>query len=600
MMNQNIHTQLQKLIGRELEENNNNSRKVIKMLKDSQKWESILEMTGNYYSDGEILYNFLYPKTKYCPDNKLTFISFSVGYIFCEKKCKCCIKSKSDSVIEKCKQRSPDIQRQINKLRENTNIKKYGVENIFKDKEKIKQSIKQKYGVENVAHISGVSDKIKNTCLIRYGVENPAQNPEIKKKQLKSWSSNKDDNLLANKLSIKKKYGVDYPGQIPGVRDKIKNTCLEKYGVDNSFKLQRVISNTIKRQYGLVINDIAKRVENKVSPLFEITEYQGVYKLYSWKCNTCDNVFNDNLVNGKIPDCKVCNPNSLSNFERDIRNLVCEHDICRYNDRTIIKPLELDIVMKNKNIAIECDGVYWHSELSGKNKKYHLNKTELCEKNGVQLIHIWDNEWKNKPEIVSSILNSYMNNNSVIYARKCTIRTVPKQSKTSFLTNNHLQGDVSSSYDIGLYYNDELVSIMTFGKSRYNKKYEWELIRYCQKLNHNIVGGASRLFLHFTNIKNPTSIITYSDRRWFTGNMYRHLGFEFLYHAPPNYFYFKTDICKLESRVKYQKHKLSKLLDQYDSSLTEWENMKNNGYDRIWDCGNSVWGMHFKNYLATN
>ena len=129
---------------------------------------------------------------------------------------------------------------------------------------------------------------------------------------------------------------------------------------------------------------------------------------------------------------------------------------------------------------------------------------------------------------------------------------------------------------------------MTLGKSRYNKKYKWELIRFANKIGYTVIGGASRLFSKFIKDHNPESIISYSDERWNTGNVYKQLGFKFQSTSGPSYRYTKN-YTNLESRVKYQKHKLKELLSDFDESKSEWQNMVENGYDRIWDCGNSVY-----------
>ena len=68
------------------------------------------------------------------------------------------------------------------------------------------------------------------------------------------------------------------------------------------------------------------------------------------------------------------------------------------------------------------------------------------------------------------------------------------------------------------------------------------------------------------------------------------LGFIFKGVTSSNYHYFNNnDTMSLYSRMKFQKHKLSNLLESFDVKLTEWENMTNNGYNRIWDCGQTRW-----------
>ena len=131
---------------------------------------------------------------------------------------------------------------------------------------------------------------------------------------------------------------------------------------------------------------------------------------------------------------------------------------------------------------------------------------------------------------------------------------------------------------------------MTFSKPRFNKDWEWELLRFCNKLNTTVVGGASKLLKGFINMYNPKNILSYADRCWSKGKLYENLGFDLIKTSPPNYWVTKNYLHR-EHRIKYQKHKLSKILDSFDQELTEWENLKANGYDRIWDCGNLVYGL---------
>jgi len=152
-----------------------------------------------------------------------------------------------------------------------------------------------------------------------------------------------------------------------------------------------------------------------------------------------------------------------------------------------------------------------------------------------------------------------------------------------FYEENHLQGFINSKINIGLFYENKFISCLSFGKSRYNKQYDWEINRFANKLNVSVIGGFAKMLKYFEN-NYSGSIITYSDRRYFDGSIYRNNGFEELEVSQPNYFY--TDKRRRYSRIQYQKHKLEEQLNVYDSNLTEWENMQLNGYDRIWDCGN--------------
>lgn len=259
------------------------------------------------------------------------------------------------------------------------------------------------------------------------------------------------------------------------------------------------------------------------------------------------------------------------------------------NDRNTISPNELDIYIPERSLAIEINGVYWHSELNGRDSTYHINKTTLCNDIGIRLIHIWDWEWIHKQDIVKSRLQNILGNSVKVFARKCSIREISYSTTAKFLQDTHIQGTVRSTVNIGLYTDDVLISVMTFSKPRFTKNFEWELIRFSNKLNHTNVGGASKLFKYFIKKYNPSSIISYSDRRWNTGGLYITLGFSNTGISSPNYKYFHNNkVLELYSRQQFQKHKLKDKLEVFDPTLTEWQNMVNNGYNRIWDCGNEV------------
>ena len=284
-------------------------------------------------------------------------------------------------------------------------------------------------------------------------------------------------------------------------------------------------------------------------------------------------------------ECRQCNPVNSSKGEIELRSILPDDVV--YNNRTILNGKELDVYIPNYGIAIEYNGEYWHSDKISNISL--IEKTEQCDTLGVRLIHIFEHEWINKRDIVVSRINSILNRNKVIYARKCKIIELKWSNCIEFLNRNHLQGAGSpSTYNFGLVYDNELVAIMTFSKSRFNNSYDYELVRYCSILNTNIVGGASKLLNYFTKLKKGSSIISYSDIRWSNGNLYKNLGFSFLHRTKPNYFYFKN--FNIVNRYKAQKHKLKSLLPEYYSDdLTETQIMHNAGYIKVYDCGNDVW-----------
>lgn len=248
---------------------------------------------------------------------------------------------------------------------------------------------------------------------------------------------------------------------------------------------------------------------------------------------------------------------------------------------------ELDIAIPEYMLAIEFNGIYWHTEQRGKGRKYHLHKTIECEKQGINLLHIFESEWKDsvKRKIWMSIIINKLKQSHRIYARKCQIIKVTKKDAADFFNNNHIQGNVGYEIVYGLEYNGKLVSAMSFGRPRYNKKYNWELLRMCHILGSTVVGGFGKLLKHFQK-NHSGSVISYANRRFSNGNVYNKLGFQFLESSKPSYHYVKND--KIYHRSMFMKHKLHKRLDTYDSTLTEYENMLQNGYDRIWDCGTHV------------
>lgn len=297
----------------------------------------------------------------------------------------------------------------------------------------------------------------------------------------------------------------------------------------------------------------------------------------------------NNLTTGNTKArCIVCYPsNKVSSEEKEILNFIKSiySGWVLENDRLSISPLELDIVIPDLGIAIEYNGNYWHRE----DKFRHIEKTIRLKKEiDYDLIHISSSDWKNKQNIVKSRLKSVLGLLDVkLYARKCIVKEISFPSK--FLLDNHIQGIGSNtSINVGLFHKDILVSVMTFAKSRFNKNYDYELVRFCSLLNTQIIGGASKLVKYFkTNYSG--SIISYSDKRWSTGNLYKKLGFELLHTTDPGYTYYKDDYEFL-SRYQCQKHLLKdKFPEFYDINKTETEIMQLAGFYRVYDCGNDVW-----------
>jgi len=289
-------------------------------------------------------------------------------------------------------------------------------------------------------------------------------------------------------------------------------------------------------------------------------------------------------------NCNKCNA-VISKQELELREFIKSLNIkFETNNRKILNGKEIDIFLPEYNIAIEYNGLYWHSE-KFISKDYHLNKTNDCEAKNIELIHIFEDEWINKNNIVKSrILNKLKLTNKKYYARKCIIKEIDFITKKKFINENHIQGDCPSKINLGLYYNDELVSIMTFGRRPSFNSSQYELIRFCNKLNTNVIGGASKLLKHFTRNYEPKEIVSYADRRWSAGKLYDVLGFELIQNTKPNWFIINNGTR--EHRLKYQKHKLVKM--GFDKNKTANQILKENNFIKIYDCGTKKY--YFKNF----
>ena len=228
---------------------------------------------------------------------------------------------------------------------------------------------------------------------------------------------------------------------------------------------------------------------------------------------------------------------------------------------------------------------------------FEIQRLKNSRKNGKMSIHIFEDEWLDKCEIVKSRINNILGKNiKKIYARKCDIQVISHQEAKEFLEQNHIQGNVYGKYNIGLYYEQELVSLMSFGNLRKNlglnaDNNKYEMLRFCNKLNISVIGGASKLLNFFKNEYHPTEIISYCDLRWSNGKMYEILGFTLDHISRPNYFYVKNGNKCRENRFKYRKDIL--VGNGYDKTKSEHEIMLERGIYRIYDCGCKVYTLKF-------
>ena len=457
-----------------------------------------------------------------------------------------------------------------------SNLIKYGVTSVGKletSKEKTKKTNLEKFGVEFVFQSNKIKEKTKKTNLEKFGVENPMQNKQIKQKQretlIKNWNV---DNI--SKLDIIKErkkettftnWGVHIPLLSDEIKEKVRQTNLKKCGEDYFTKSEKFRKENYK-----ISNDpfYIKYLENGIS-LFKCDCNEEHNFIISKDVYCKRKLYNINLytVCNSINDNKSIKEKNLYEF---ISNSYTGEVSKLYRDGK----MEIDIFLPDLKIGFEFNGLYWHSD-EYKSSYFHLNKTNYFKEKGIRLIHIWEDDWDFKRDIVKSqILNLLSLNQNKIFARNCEVKILTDNKLIkSFLNENHIQGYVNSVVKLGLFNNGDLVSIMTFDKFEGRKKMDsndWNLNRFCNKLGTTVIGGASKLFKYFNKNYNPKRIISYADKDWSIGKLYYKLGFNLISETKPDYKYIIDGKRTHKSKWRKSKTGIS------ESKLN---------ISKIWDCG---------------
>ena len=488
-----------------------------------------------------------------------------------------------------------------------TKLEKYGSEN-YNNRKKAEKTNKKRYGGVSPTSDKSVLEKVKKTKLKNHGNENYNNREKAKETNIKNIGvehhMQKDESINKMKETNKEKYGVEYSLLLEKAKENLKKSNQENYGSDFFFSSDEYINKTreetIKNIKNLLSSHNLEFDENKYIKLRTKESGSLKYFFYEIKCNVCNTIFTSRLIN-KIPICRTCYPIAANSIiEMEFREfLKSENIFFNTNKKDIIAPLELDIYIPEISLAIEINGNYFHSELGGcKDKYYHLLKSQMCFEKGIKLIHIFEDEWYEKKDIIiSRILNMMKKTKTKIFARNCEIKKITNDEKDKFLSENHMQGKSIDKIRYGLFNNNELVSVMSFSSERKalgNKKKEensFELIRFANKKNVNVVGAFSKLLKAFIKIEKPKKIISYADMRWsgmdYKNTVYFKNGFSFIDYTKPNYFYMeKKDYLKRMHRFSLRKDILLKKFPDANPEKSEWQIAMKNGYDRIWDCGN--------------
>lgn len=425
-------------------------------------------------------------------------------------------------------------------------------------RERYINSMKQKYGENYAEH---VVNKGKKTKLERYGDENY-------------------NNLKKMKHTCVEKYGVDNIMKLDEFKEKTKKTCLERYGASCYFSSEKFKSNKTENWNKIRKTCLERYGNENVMQVKEVKDkiIKNNMKKYGveWSC-LLPQVHNSR------------NKDSIPNITA--KNLLDEYNI-EYEREFPIKRYVFDF--KIGNILLEINPYATHNsnwspfnKSQGVKKEYHQNKTNIGKNAGYRVINVWD--WDNIELIINSLINK-----TSIYGRKCIIKEIDKKTTKEFLNKYHFQGTCKcQTYRYGLFYNDELVQIMTFGKPRYNNKYDYELLRLCTKFGYNIIGGAEKLFKYFIKQHNPISIISYCDESKFNGNVYKKLNFTCKTIPSPSKHWFNPKLnMHITDNFLRQKGYDNIFGTNYGKGTSNRELMLQNKFVEIYDAGQSTWIWH--------
>lgn len=444
-------------------------------------------------------------------------------------------------------------------------------------REKAKQTCLEKYGVTNVAQLAEVQEARIQSNIKKYG-------SKVSDKTRKKAKERANELNVKGRATLKERHGVNNPGQLAGHRDKCAATFIEKTGVDHFTKTAEYKQKKAETKHTKWTEKASGTV--KILSVTETTSehYTNPNDRIEFLCNICttketlpSETFKWRINQGLTP-CSKCNGLAKgSAAEQEIADFLSQHTTVIRNTRALIPPQEIDIFLPDLNVAIEYNGLFWHHDLRV-NKNYHLNKTNACADKGIRLIHIFEDEWVRKQDIVKSRLLGVLCKNKKIYARHCAVHKIGATEANAFLNKHHIQGVGRANEHYGLKHQGELVAVMTFLRGDISKKIKgWELNRFCSALGTNIVGGGSKLMARFIADYNPTDVVSFADRRWSSLDpFYSKLGFSFVHNSRPNYWYFQLVDMIRKHRFGFRSGDIS-------------ESEKSKDYLRIWDCGSSKW-----------
>jgi len=464
----------------------------------------------------------------------------------------------------KCQNNAPEVKSR----HAATNIRIYGTDNAAKsEKVKAKQiaTTVARYGASCYLATDDGKRKAEDTCMRKYGVRHSGMIPESNVKRHETMLS---------------RYGVSHALQAQDFKRKFVSTCQERYGsaYPNIWKLHEIHAKTRCTVYDSL---------GELFPTYEIQcsreSFLGLHEHDNlWKCKACGKTF----THRGVPFCPCQRKYGMQHELYELVSGICPDAILE-DRKTLPSGREIDVYVPSRRIGFEFDGLYWHSEIYH-DKKYHLEKTESAASVGVRLIHVFEDEWSLRNEIVRSKITALLGHTgTAINARDCLVSEIGRAQSDAFLMRNHIQGPaIAASHHFGLLHDDKLVAVCTFGKIG-GKHNSWYLERYATASGFSVRGGCGKLIKAFFRKTSPDVIRTFADRRWSIGGMYEKIGFTLTDTVRPAYWYVNPREAPIHRihRFNLRRDNLIAKLGITDAGESETELAARCGYVRIWDCG---------------
>lgn len=517
--------------------------------------------------------------------------------------CKCAGKDKErlsqiSTSIKENYQKQSDI---ILARRRATMNKRYGVDN-YTNADKARQTMIERYGVDNPSKIPGHSDKVRATIsayteehrqeivdkcrktkLERYGDERYNNKNKIYHTKLERYGDGSYTNKEKATQTMIELYGVSYPGESEELREKSKKTKKERYE-NEYYTNQEKMRITNKMLYGVEYPLQSREVQLKMQKTCKKRYGNEHYVNTPKTSETCQAKYGVPFACLR-PECQAANSND-SKPNNTFASLLDQHGISYEREFTLGR---YSYDFKVGDTLIEINPFATHNSTWGlfgkpKNRNYHRDKTNYALDNDYQCICVWD--WDD----VNKILNLLEHKQS-IYARNCDIRKIDSKEANSFLESYHIQGPCKGqTICIGLFYQDELVGLMTFGKPRYNHKYQYELLRLCYRTGYSVLGGSKKMISYFFKNYNPTSIISYCDRSKFSGRVYESIGFELKKVNTPSKHWFHPKLHQhITNNLLLQRGYDQLFGTSYGVGTSNEQLMVDAGFVEIYDCGQATY-----------